>query len=165
MPTVWGYYYYPYMGHCINRLFSIGLVRRAFLSNYVASLPLIQILLCSIVFGSIIQILHVNYYRTHNKQRQYFLLGFVALVFAILLNFLIIKTWVDLRIVAVAMLFNCFIWYLINELSLKQFVTIKSGDTGKSIIAIFSYIAAFWLLSILCKNVFAQFGLYLFFFC
>jgi O-antigen/teichoic acid export membrane protein len=149
-------------GIVLTGYFPLAWFIELFLPNYIASLPFIQILLCSIVFGSIIQILHVNYYRTHNKQRQYFLFGFVALVFAILLCFLAIKIWVDLRIVAVAMLFSCFLWYLINEFSLKQFITIKSLDTGKSIAAIFSYIAAFWLLTILCRNIFAQIGLYLF---
>ena len=95
----------------------------------------------------------MNYYRTHNKQRQYFLIGFVAFMFAIFLCYLAIKIWGDLRSIAVAMLFSCLLWYLINEFSLKQFVTIKGQDIGKSILAIFSFIGAFWLLTILCKNI------------
>lgn len=149
-------------GLILTGYFPLAWFIELFLSNYAASLPLLQILLCSIVFGSIIQILQVNYYRTHNKQRQYFLIGFVAFMFAIFLCYLAIKIWGDLRSIAVAMLFSCLLWYLINEFSLKQFVTIKGQDIGKSILAIFSFIGAFWLLTILCKNIFAQVILYLF---
>jgi O-antigen/teichoic acid export membrane protein len=134
---------------------------KQYLGIYSGSLPLIQILFCSIVFGSLIQILHVNYFRTYNKQRHYFLFGLVALIGTTILIFLSMKIWGDLRGIAIGMVCGCFLWYLLNERSLKTVIAEQKMKTGKFILAIFSYIAAYWLVTIFFDSVYIQTGLYL----
>jgi O-antigen/teichoic acid export membrane protein len=131
-----------------------------YLPHYIASLPIMQILLCTVGFGSLIQILHVNYYKAYRMQRQYFLWGLAALALSSVLSVLAIKVWGTLESVAIAVSISFAVWYIVNELSLRPMVG-KSHRDGIYITAICSYVAAFWLSSILCKNVLVQTGFYL----
>jgi hypothetical protein len=71
------------------------------------------------------------------------------------------KIWGDLRGIAIGMVCGCFLWYLLNERSLKTVIAEQKMKTGKFILAIFSYIAAYWLVTIFFDSVYIQTGLYL----
>jgi O-antigen/teichoic acid export membrane protein len=136
-----------------------------YLPHYTASLPIMQILLCTVGFGSLIQILHVNYYKVYRKQRQYFLWGITALALSVILNLLAIKVWGTLESVAVATLISFGVWYIINELTLKPVVGESSRQLWKGLVIICCYLAAFWTASFLSDWFIAQMLIYIGFFC
>ncbi|MGB8707154.1 MAG: oligosaccharide flippase family protein [Dehalococcoidia bacterium] len=135
-----------------------------YLPHYVSSLPVMQILLCSIGFGSLIQILHVNYYKVYRKQRQYFLWGITALVITVLLVLLAIKVMGTLESVAIAILLSFGVWYIANELSLKSTTGANKKEPWRSLLIMVCYFAAFWLSSFLTDWFVAQMLIYVGFF-
>jgi O-antigen/teichoic acid export membrane protein len=134
---------------------------RFYLPHYTASLPIMQILLCTVGFGSLIQILHVNYYMAYRRQRRYFLCGVVALAILVILVFSAIKIWGTLESVAVATLISFGIWYIINELSLKSVVEENNRGLWKSFGIICSYVAAFWVSSQVTDRLLIQLVVYI----
>ena len=135
-----------------------------YLPHYVASLPIMQILLCTVGFGSLIGILHVNYYIVYRKQRHYFLWGVTTLALSAMLNLLAIKIWGTLESVAIATLISFVIWYIINELSLRSVVEQSNRELGKALVILGSYLGAFWLASFLAGWFIAQALIYIGFF-
>jgi O-antigen/teichoic acid export membrane protein len=144
--------------------FPIVWLIESYLPQYVASLPVMKILLCTVGFGSLIQILHVNYYKAYRKQRQYFLWGITALAFLVMLNLLAIKIWGTLQSVAIATLISFSVWYIINELSLTSVLEQRSKEPWKSIVILVCYIGAFWLASFLADSLITQMLIYVGFF-
>ena len=136
-----------------------------YLPAYVDSLPLLQILFCTVGFGSLIQILQVNYFKVYRKQRQYFLWGIMALAISVTLNFLAIKIWGTLGSVAAATLISFGIWYILNERSLMTEVGKSSVELCMSIAVLCSYVGIFWLTSFLVDFFVAQILIYVCFFC
>ena len=132
-----------------------------YLPHYVASLPVMQVLLCTVGFGSLIQVLHVNYYKVYRKQRQYFLWGIAALTLSVVLNLLAIKAWGTLESVAIATLVSFGVWYIVNELSLRSVVEQSSKELWKDMIILLCYIGAFWLTSFLVDWFIAQTLIYI----
>jgi len=135
-----------------------------YLPHYVASLPIMQLLLCTVGFGSLIQILHANFYKVYRKQRQYFLWGITALALSVVLNVLAINVWGTLESVAIATLISFGIWYTINELSLKSVAGENSREVWKDVAALCSYLGAFWLASFLADCFIIQMLIYVCFF-
>ncbi|MCL0048435.1 hypothetical protein M1N20_03185, partial [Dehalococcoidia bacterium] len=136
-----------------------------YLPHYVASLPIIQLLLCTVGFGSLIQILHVNYYKAYRKQRQYFLWGIMALALSAMLNLLAIKVFGTLGSVAIATLISFGVWYIVNELSLRSVVEQTNSELWKGLAILGSYLGTFWLASFLTGWFVAQMLIYIGFFC
>ncbi|MBT9148095.1 MAG: hypothetical protein DDT32_01865 [Syntrophomonadaceae bacterium] len=135
-----------------------------YLPHYVASLPIMQILLCTVGFGSLIQILHVSFYMAYRKQRQYFLWGITALTVSAMLNLLAIKVFGTLESVAIATLISFVIWYTINELSLRSVVEQSNSELWKGVAIIGSYLGGFWLASFVADWFVAQMVIYICFF-
>jgi O-antigen/teichoic acid export membrane protein len=129
---------------------------RLYLPHYIASLPLIQILLCTVGFGSLTLILHANYYMAYRKQRQYFLCGVVASAILAILLFSAIKIWGTLESVAVATLISFGVWYIINELSLRSVVGQSNKTLWKGMAIVCSYIGAFWVSSLVADSLVIQ---------
>ncbi|MBT9141585.1 MAG: hypothetical protein DDT30_02185 [Dehalococcoidia bacterium] len=141
-----------------------GLIK-FYLPHYVASLPIMQILLCTVGFGSLIQILHISFYLAYRKQRQYFLWGITALALSAMLNILAIKIFGTLESVAIATLISFVIWYIINELSLSSAVGESNSELGRGLVIMGSYLGGFWLASFLADWFIAQMFIYIGFFC
>ncbi|MCP4607337.1 MAG: oligosaccharide flippase family protein [Planctomycetes bacterium] len=141
--------------------FPISEVVDIFVSRYIESLPIMKILLCTVGFGSLIQILHVNYYKVHRMQRRYFFWGITALVISAILNLLAIKLFDTLESVAVATLIGFGIWYIINELNLKSVVKESTQQQGKHLLAICSYLGGFWFASLIVDWFVAQMFIYM----
>ena len=120
-----------------------------YLPHYIVSLPILQTLLGTMGFGSLIHILHTNYYAVYRKQRQYFLWGITALAISALLNILAIKVWGTLESVAIATLISFVIWYVMNEMSLKSVTSESSKGLWRSLAIVISYLGGFWLASFL----------------
>lgn len=135
-----------------------------YLPNYVASLPIMQILLCTVGFGSLIRILHVSFYMAYRKQRHYFLWGITALALSVILNILAITVFGTLESVAIATFISFSVWYVINELSLKSVVEQSNSELGKALVIICSYLGAFWLASFLADWFVARMLIYIGFF-
>jgi len=135
-----------------------------YLPYYVASLPIMQILLGAVGFGGLILILHVNYYLVYRKQRQYFLWGIIALALAVTLGLLAIKVFGTLESVAIATLISFSVWYIINELSLRSVVGQSNSELGKGLAILGSYLSTFWLASFLADWFVARMLIYTGFF-
>jgi O-antigen/teichoic acid export membrane protein len=135
-----------------------------YLPHYVASLLIMQILLCTVGFGSLIQILHVSYYLAYRKQRRYFLWGIIALALSAMLNLSAIKIFGTLESVAIATLISFVIWYIINELSLRSVIGESNSELWKRLAILGSYVGAFWFASFLADWFIVQMLIYIGFF-
>ncbi|MFC2012623.1 lipopolysaccharide biosynthesis protein, partial [Chloroflexota bacterium] len=113
------------------------------LPKYIDSLPIMGILMCTVGFGSLIQILHTSYYMVYRRQRQYFIWGLTSLALSVILNIIAIKVWGTLESVAIATLISFSIWYTLNELTLSSVVEENGRQLWNDLLAIVSYQAAF----------------------
>jgi hypothetical protein len=132
-----------------------------YLPQYINSLPLIQILLCTAGFGSLIQILHASYYMAYRKQRRYFLCRIAALAVLAILVFSAIKIWGTLESVAIATLISFGVGCIINELSLKSMVGESNRRLSKSLGIICCYMGAFWVSSLVTDRLVMQLVIYI----
>jgi len=116
-----------------------------YLPKYVASLPIMQILICTVGFGSLVQVLHINYYKAFRRQQWYFFWGMTALILSGILNFSAIMIFGTLESVAIATLLSFGIWYVLNELSLKTVTGETSKKISRYLLIICGYLGIFWL--------------------
>jgi len=144
--------------------FPLTKIIQYYLPQYKTSLILIQIMLCTVGFVSLIEILHINYFKAYRKQRQYFLFGIIALFFAILLNLLVFRILGTLESIAFATLIGLGGWYIINELILKSILEQNNKKIARSLTIISSYIGVFFLSSFLSDQFIFQMFIYLGFF-
>ncbi|MCL0039021.1 oligosaccharide flippase family protein [Dehalococcoidia bacterium] len=145
--------------------FPLTVLIEFYVPHYVASLPIMQILLGAVGFGSLIQILHVSFYMAYRKQRQYFVWGIAALALSATLNLLAIKVFGTLESVAIATLISFGVWYAINELSLRSVIEQSNRELGRALVILGSYLGAFWLASFLADWFIAQALIYIGSFC
>ncbi len=132
-----------------------------YLPHYVASLSIMQILLCTVGFGGLIQVLHINYYKVYRRQRQYFMWGIVVLAFSVLLIFSALKFWGTLESIAIATFSGFGIWYIVNEFILKSVIGRNSSEIGKDTMIIILYLGAFWIATLLIDWFVAQILIYI----
>jgi len=148
----------------IDAYFPLAALIQFYLPHYTGSLPIVKIVLGTMGLSSLILILHVNYYRLYRKQRQYFGIGITALALAVLLVLIAIKVMGTLESVAMAILISSFVWYIINELSLKAVTGESNVTIWKSLIIMGCYFACFWIASFLNSWFIAQMLIYAGFF-
>lgn len=123
-----------------------------YLPHYTASLPLMAILLCMIGFSSQIQILHVNFFKAYRKQRMYFILAGISLVCAVVLYLLAAMLFGTLASIAITAVISSLLWYLLNEFSLRRFVSINTREIAKWLLVIGVYAGAFLVTSALVQG-------------
>ena len=145
--------------------FPIIFIIEKFLPRYMASLPLLKILLCTVGFGSLVFILHVNYYKLHRKQRQYFFRALTALTLSIGLNIIAVLFFGTLESVAAASLLSFGFWYVLNEWSLRQILGKKISDIWGKLAVIILYIGTFLFSASIGIGLIFGGLLYVFFFC
>jgi O-antigen/teichoic acid export membrane protein len=132
---------------------------RLYLPQYVASLQVLAILLCTVGFGSIIQILQANYFMIYRKQRPYFyiaLSAFAILALLIVGSLVFFKT---LPSIAVATLIGYGFWFIGNEAYLSKILKndFKSSLKDSSLVII---TLVFIFVSSIVVSVILQFLLY-----
>jgi O-antigen/teichoic acid export membrane protein len=132
-----------------------------YLPHYVASLPILQILICTVIFSSMVQIIHINYYKAYGRQRQYFLWGIIALALSIILIFLAIKIVGTLESVAITTVISFGVWYFMNELGMKSVVKQDGQGIGKALVGICCYLGAFWLSTFVTENFISRMLIYI----
>ncbi|MFC1913753.1 lipopolysaccharide biosynthesis protein [Chloroflexota bacterium] len=137
---------------------------QSYLPKYITSLPIMQVLIGTIGFGSLIQILHVSYFKVYGKQRQYFICGITSVSLSIVFNLWAITVWGSLQSVAMATLISSAIWYIFNEVSLKSVVAESNRNLWKGVTVLGCYLGSFWLASFLSDWFTLQMLLYLGFF-
>ena len=123
-----------------------------YLPHYMASLPLMAILLCMIGFSSQIQILHVNFFKAYRKQRMYFVLAGISLVCAVALYLLAATFFGTLVSIAITAVIGSLLWYLLNEFSLRRFVSMNVQDIVKWLLVIGVFAGAFLAISALVRG-------------
>lgn len=123
-----------------------------YLPHYMASLPLMAILLCMIGFSSQIQILHVNFFKAYRKQRLYFILAGVSLVCAVTLYLLAAMLLGTLASIAITAVISSLLWYLLNESALRRFVSMDNQEIAKWLLVIAVYAGAFLVISVLVQE-------------
>jgi len=118
-----------------------------YLPHYVTSLPLIAILLCMIGFSSQIQIIHLNFFKAYRKQRLYFILSGLSLIFSLALYLLAATLLGSLVSIAVMAVVSSLLWYILNEYSLCRFLSQGNREISKWLLVIGVYIGAFMMVS------------------
>jgi len=123
-----------------------------YLPHYVASLPLMAILLCMIGFSSQIQILHVNFFKAYRKQRMYFTLAGVSLACAVVLYLLAATLVGTLASIAITAVISSLLWYLLNEFFLRHSVSMGTPEVVRWLLVIGVYAGAFLVTSALVQG-------------
>jgi O-antigen/teichoic acid export membrane protein len=108
--------------------FAVELVVQRFLPKYVPGLPAGRILLLSVLFLSLIQIVQMNTYNLEGRQRQFLSGSLVAVLVAFG------TAWVGSRIigslaaVAWSQVLTAMLWWLANEYFLRKRTGVSSSD-------------------------------------
>lgn len=123
-----------------------------YLPHYMASLPLMAILLCMIGFSSQIQILHVNFFKAYWKQRMYFVLAGLSLVCAVALYLLAATLFGTLASIAITAVISSLLWYLLNEFFLRRFLSMDAREVARWLLVIGVYAGAFLVTSALVQG-------------
>jgi O-antigen/teichoic acid export membrane protein len=142
--------YFPFVW-VINRFFP----------QYVESIPLLAVLICSVAFGGTIQILHVNYYMSYDKQKRYFLIALMSLAIFILLLAAALIFYKTLLSITVATLIGLTAWYIANELYLNRILKFRLTALLKDFAIIIIVTAVFLISSSLHIGLILQLVLYL----
>jgi O-antigen/teichoic acid export membrane protein len=140
--------------------FPFSIAIRYYLPQYIDSLPLIAILLCTVGFSGQIQILHANFFKVHLKQRAYFVIAGISLIGAVALNLLAVFIFGTLTAVAVTEVVSFGLWYLLNEATLRHLVGIPNVEIFRWCFIIIAYISAFLGASALSETWFIGFCIY-----
>lgn len=141
--------------------FPITKLIELYLPDYTGSVSILALLICGVGFGSLIQVIHVNYYKLHNKQRIYFIIGVVSLILSTLLILLALKLTGSLEAVAAALLCSLCIWYILSELGLKAIVGEGYKGILISLMQLVSYSVIFLLIVMLPVGFWAKTIIYL----
>lgn len=120
-----------------------------YLPQYVPSLPLVKILFLVIGFSSLIQIVHINYYRSYFKQTFFFISAVIAMALLFGSNYAVIKLIGTLESVAIATLASFCIWYIINDLYFQPIIGQNKSKIWGDLIPIILYGIAFWVSSLI----------------
>lgn len=123
-----------------------------YLPQYIASLPLMAILLCMIGFSGHIQILHVNFFKVYRKQRLYFVIAGISLACAVVLYVFAATLFGTLESIAVTAVISSLLWYFLNELSLRRFTSIGNQEVARWLLMIGIYAGAFIVISTLFQE-------------
>jgi len=145
----------------LSLFFPLSWLVRLYLPQYESSLPIIQIWLCTVGFGSLTQILQINYFKVYRKQRQYFVLGITNLIITTGMILLSVNIWGTLESAAYASLAGFAIWYVVNEFSLKSILKLSHRNIFKSTAVIIGILLAFHASSILVLGPLLQMLIYL----
>jgi O-antigen/teichoic acid export membrane protein len=148
-------------GLMLSLFFPMSLVIRLYLPNYSESMPILRVLFCSVGFGVVIQIIHQNYYWVYRKQRRYLLWGFVTVCLLVGLNILAIKLVGTLLSVAVATLISFLVWYLLNEIELRNMGGESRFRMMRNLVGILTYLGVFLSSSLLIGGTIAPMLVYL----
>jgi O-antigen/teichoic acid export membrane protein len=106
-------------------------VVKRFLPKYVPGLPAGRILLLSVLFISLVQIVQLNTYSLKGRQRQFF----VGSLFAVALAF--ITAWIGSRMIgtltaiAWSQVITAMLWWIVNEYNLRATSGVSWRDTAK----------------------------------
>jgi O-antigen/teichoic acid export membrane protein len=147
-------------GSALGFYFPLSGLISIYFSQYTSSLSLVQVLLCSLSFGSIIQILHINYYKLNQKQSQYFLTAIGSVALTIGLIQITLYFWRNLVGVAIATVLGFTFWYGINELLLHKLMDQKWSSIAKRFIGIVLFTGAFMFSSWVIRNHVIQWVVY-----
>jgi len=119
-----------------------------YLPHYTTSLPLMAILLVMIGFSSQIQILHVNYFKAYRRQRIYFLLAGISLVCSVALYLIAATFYGTLASIAITAVITSILWYLLNEFSLRRFLSMDTWEVARWLLVIGLYAGTFLITSV-----------------
>lgn len=132
-----------------------------YLPQYISSLPIMKVLLSTIGFGAVIQILQINYYKAYKKQKIYFFITIIMIGVSFLLNVLAITFFRSLLSVAGATLISFGLWFVINEIVLKKIIKQKWKELIRSLTAICCYIFIFFVIDYYLEDFLHQMIIYI----
>jgi O-antigen/teichoic acid export membrane protein len=141
--------------------FPLSLIIRHYLPNYSDAIPILRVLLCSVGFVLVIQILHQNYYWICRKQQRYFVWSVASLVIMVALDILAIRLVGTLLSVAVATTIGLGFWYLLNERELQRDVGEAGLQIARDFVMVVAYIGSFLLVALLAGGTIGPMLLYL----
>lgn len=133
---------------------------RHYLPHYSNSLPLMAILLCTVGFSAQINILHANFFKVNRKERAYFVISGMSLIGAGILNLLAVSLLGTLKAIASIAVVNFSLWYILNEMVLRDLVAISFKEIVKWVLVISAYIGAFIGTYSVAKTWIFGFGIY-----
>jgi O-antigen/teichoic acid export membrane protein len=141
-------------GAVLAIFFPLKLFISFFLPQYVACFTVVAILFCAIGFSSVINILHVNYYRAYRKQLRFFVASAITLAVLLAANLIAIKLVSTLESVAMGTLISYGIWYCINEYNFQHTIKQQGKTIVRDFLSILVYSAVFWFSSCIMKGLY-----------
>jgi len=132
-----------------------------YLPQYTESIAILKILLCTVVFGGLIQILHVNYYMSFQRQKKYFLFALASLAVLAILIVLTLVLNRTLQNVALATLVGFGVWYFVNEIYLNNMLGFGYKPMLKDLFLIVIILIIFTGSSLVSASIIVQLLVYL----
>ena len=134
---------------CITIYFPLCEFVKAYLGEYVDSLKIVRIIFPSIAITSTIMIIKHNYYKTFNLNKEYLILGIMAFVVMVGLNFGAFLVFGTLNAIAISTIIAFLLWYLFLEGFLSKRFNIK---TLKELLYLVIMMSVFYGSSMIVNN-------------
>lgn len=99
--------------------FILDLIIRLYIPNYIKSLDVLGILILSIPFMTIINVIYSNLYKVNNKGKKYLIVAIKILIVSISLNLLVLNISIISSSIAYATLASLIIWYVYSSMHFK----------------------------------------------
>jgi O-antigen/teichoic acid export membrane protein len=140
--------------------FAVEFVVRRFLPKYIAGLPAGRILLLSVLFLGLIQIIQLNTYSLERRQRQFFAGSLIAVAVAF------VTAWIGSRIVgtltavAWSQVITAMLWWLGNEWWGRKRVLLRPADMAAVLASFATATVALYLAGSFQQSAISKAGLY-----
>lgn len=112
---------------CLTGVFPLVLIIQnlSFLSDYMASIPIVKIVFPVVAFTACISVIKHNYYKSLDKNNVYFIKSLVMLVISIVSNLVAYFCFKSMKAISVASIISMIIWYLDTELYMVKKYKVK----------------------------------------
>lgn len=143
---------------CLLAHFPLCLIVDWFLQDYSSSLPIFQVIFPSLIFNTAITVVISNYYKSLNLINLYFVKSLIALVLAVIANFIAYLCFKTPTAISVASVIVSIIWYFMMEITLikRWKISFKRNFSFAILVS-----AAFYLTTYFISNIYISGVVYL----
>lgn len=140
---------------CLLAYFPLCLIVDWFLQDYSSSLPIFQVIFPSLIFNTAITVVISNYYKSLNLINLYFVKSLIALVLAVIANFIAYLCFKTPTAISVASVIVSIIWYFMMEITLikRWKISFKRNFSFAILVSATFYLTTYFISNIYISGV------------
>ena len=124
----------------ISLAYPAKFILEKYLTNYKSANDIIFVLFATQMFTIIVKGIYVNIYKSQQRQKKYLIQMFIMILLATILDFIFIKIYKSMILVAIATLITTMVWFLICEFEKNNEIRFNTREYLYIILIISIYI-------------------------